>query len=103
MFANKKAMDQMWWIIMSVVLVVVIVIFILIWFKGSGQKAFDSIGGQIGGLSDCDGDYVKDFSDYCLCNPAITEKPEGEEKPKGEVCGSPGAEALQKCPEKCKQ
>ena len=97
MFVNKKAMDQMWWIIMSVVLVVVIVIFILIWFKGSGEKAFGSIVGQIGGLSDCDGDYTKDLSDGCECNPTKTEKLEGES------CGSPGAEALQKCPEKCKQ
>jgi len=68
MFDNKKGMQEMWWIIGAAIIVVLIVILVLMWFTGSGGKAFNTVGGQISGLSDCDGDKVVDSFDKCPCD-----------------------------------
>ena len=70
---NKKGMEQMWWIIMSAALIMIVVIFILLWFRGSGERAFGSIGKQLGDLDDCDKDKVADFFDQCVCNTGDTK------------------------------
>jgi len=68
MFDNKKGMQEMWWIIGAAIIVVLIVILVLMWFTGSGGKAFGTVGNQISGLSDCDGDKVVDSFDKCPCD-----------------------------------
>ncbi len=65
---NKKGMSQMWWIISAAIIALLVVIFIIIWFKGSGEKAFDTVGDKIGGLNDCDCDNVADMFDKCACS-----------------------------------
>lgn len=65
---SKKGMSQMWWIIGSAILVLVMVLLILLWFRGSGGSAFDTINDKIGGLGDCDGDKVADTFDKCVCD-----------------------------------
>jgi len=64
---KKKGTSQIWWIIASAIIAVLVVIFIIIWFKGSGEKAFDTVGDKIGGLKDCDCDNVADMFDKCAC------------------------------------
>ena len=75
---TKKGMSQMWWIIATAIIAILAVIFIIIWFKGSGDKLFGGIDDTIGGLSDKDGDGVTDLFDKCPCDPNIKDKfPEG--------------------------
>ncbi|MBT3814345.1 hypothetical protein HOE37_01355 [Candidatus Woesearchaeota archaeon] len=66
-FNNKKGSQQMWWIIVAAVLAILVMIFLMIWFKGTGDDAFDSIKDKVTGLNDCDNDNVADMFDKCPC------------------------------------
>ncbi len=79
--SNKKAMEQVWWIILTAVIGLIVVILVLLWFRGAGGKGFDFIGGKIGELDDCDKDKVSDLFDKCVCDqgendgcPAVAEE-----------------------------
>lgn len=58
----------MWWIIAAAIIAIIVVVFLLIWFRGSGEKAFDSINQNIAGVGDCDGDRNADLFDKCPCD-----------------------------------
>ena len=73
----------MWWIIVGAILAILVVVFIMIWFKGTGTKAFDNVGDQIDGFGDCDKDNVADVFDKCPCLPGTKE---------GELSGCPGGQ-----------
>jgi hypothetical protein len=64
---NKKASSEMWWIIVVALIALIVVILILVWFRGTGEKAYGVVGTQIGGLGDCDKDNVADMFDKCPC------------------------------------
>ncbi|HIG93880.1 TPA: hypothetical protein HA242_03775 [Candidatus Woesearchaeota archaeon] len=65
---NTKASSELWWIIMTAVIVLVVVILVLLWFQGSGEKAFGGINTQ---LDDADNDKVTNLFDQCPNTPAI--------------------------------
>lgn len=73
MLRNKKAMEQVWWIIMVAAIGLIVVILVLLWFKGAGGKGFDFLGGKIGEFDDCDKDKVSDFFDKCVCDQGEKE------------------------------
>lgn len=60
----------MWWIIAIAALVLLVVILILVWFRGSGDRAFGEVGKKIDSLGDCDNDNVANMWDKCPCSPA---------------------------------
>lgn len=82
---NKKGdASPVWWIIVTALLAILVVIFILIWFKGSGDKAFGGIGKNLDSLGDYDNDKVANFFDKCPCTPVLTvEEPNLKGCPKG--------------------
>jgi len=47
---NKKGSSEIWWIIAAAVIAFLVVIFVLIWFKGSGEKIFGNVNTKIGEL-----------------------------------------------------
>ena len=65
--SRKKASTQMWSILGAAMIVVLIVILTIVWFKGSGGKAFDVIDSNLVNLKDCDHDGVFDNVDKCRC------------------------------------
>ena len=82
---SKKGMAQTWWIISTAVIALVLVVLIIIWFQGSGDKAFGSLGDQIDDLEDCDNDGVANMFDKCPCkdygdeeNPDFKGCPNGQ-------------------------
>lgn len=83
-FRQKKGATQMWWIIVAAILALLVVIFMVIWFRGSGERSFDVIDKNIEGLNDKDGDNVADMFDKCPDNPSI-----GDEFPEG-ITSCPG-------------
>ena len=64
---SKKGTQQMWWIITAAIIAILVLVFIIIWFKGSGDKAYGDLGDKVGGLGDCDNDNVADLFDKCPC------------------------------------
>ena len=68
---SKKAMT--WQQMVLAIIAVVVVTFVIIWFKGGGEKAFGNLGDKIGSLGDCDGDHVSDMFDKCPCDTFATE------------------------------
>ncbi len=50
---------------MVAVIAILAAIFIILWFKGGGERAFGTIDQQIGGLQDADKDGVVDTFDRC--------------------------------------
>ncbi|MBI2662270.1 hypothetical protein HYX11_02315 [Candidatus Woesearchaeota archaeon] len=84
-FKNKKGdTSPVWWIIVTALLAILVVIFILIWFKGSGDKAFGGISKNLDSLGDFDNDKVANFFDRCPCIPILTvEEPNLKGCPKG--------------------
>ncbi len=83
---SKKADANMWWVIAIAILVLLVVILILVWFRGSGDKAFGEVGKKIDSLGDCDNDNVANMWDKCKCDPNI-----GDSMPEG----------VTECPKKC--
>jgi len=47
---NKKGSSEIWWIIAAAVIAFLVVIFVLMWFKGSGEKIFGGVNTKIGEL-----------------------------------------------------
>ena len=72
-FNNKKGSQQMWWIIVAAVLAILVMIFIMIWFKGTGESAFESVNKKVTGLKDWDSDNVADMFDKCPCDAGVPE------------------------------
>ncbi|MBI4151598.1 hypothetical protein HY496_01395 [Candidatus Woesearchaeota archaeon] len=69
---KKKGGSEMWWIIMTAILAILIVILVILWFRGSGGKAFEDVDTKIGGLKDCDNDNVGDLFDKCKCDVGVS-------------------------------
>jgi uncharacterized protein (UPF0333 family) len=70
---EKKGQSQMFWILMVAVIAIIVGVFIILWFKGSGSKAFGSIDDTIDTFGDCDKDDVANYFDDCPCDAGITE------------------------------
>ncbi|PIZ51466.1 hypothetical protein COY27_03685 [Candidatus Woesearchaeota archaeon CG_4_10_14_0_2_um_filter_33_13] len=64
---SKKGATQIWWIIVTALIAILIMVFIIVWFKGSGEKAYTSVDDKIGELGDCDKDNVAGLFDKCPC------------------------------------
>jgi len=91
----KKGYAQLWWIIAAAVIALLVIIFLLVWVKGSGEKAFGSVDNSIAGLSDCDKDHVADIFDRCPCDPSIQENlASGQECPKACVNDKKGSDCI---------
>ena len=67
---SKKAASEIWWVIMTAVIAIIVIILILIWFRGSGEKAFGGINNQ---LDDADQDKVTNLFDQCPNTPSGIE------------------------------
>ncbi|HIH10800.1 TPA: hypothetical protein HA241_01280 [Candidatus Woesearchaeota archaeon] len=70
---KKKAMSQLWWIIAAAIIALIIVMLILVWFKGSGGKAFEDLDTRINQLKDDDNDKVANLFDKCPETPPDTD------------------------------
>ncbi len=64
----------MWWIIIVAAIALIISVLLLIWFKGSGESAFDTVNKNLAGAGDCDGDKAPDLFDKCPCDSNVQEK-----------------------------
>ena len=67
MQSKKAQASRTWWIIIAILLGIIVVALILMWFKGTGDEGFASIGVTIDSLGDCDGDGVANAFDKCPC------------------------------------
>ena len=75
---KNKGMSDMWWLIATALIVIVVLILMILWFRGSGTRAFDTINDRIGGLGDCDKDNVGDLFDKC---PTLVGDSQNEKNP----------------------
>jgi len=78
---NKTGQGQSFWIIIAAIIALVVVVLIILWFSGSGKKAFGEIEGKIDSLGDCDNDNVANMFDKCPCIAVV-----GEESPEAAGC-----------------
>lgn len=76
-FNSKKGDSQMWWIIVGAILAILVAIFIVIWFSGSGNKAFGGVNKNLDSLGDYDSDKVSNFQDKCPCTAALLDSEKG--------------------------
>jgi len=84
MINKKKAMSQVWWVLITALLTFLIFILISIFGSTALGKQFKGIGGQIDSLSDSDRDKVANFLDNCPCTAVlIAEEPNLKGCPKG--------------------
>lgn len=92
-FQNKKGVSQTWWIIATAIIVLLVVILMVLWFRTSGGKAFETVGEKLEGLDDCDKDQVADIFDKCPCDASILDEfPEGVTECKTKCTGNKEAD-----------
>jgi hypothetical protein len=97
---SKKGTTEMWWIIVGAIIALLMVIFILLWFKGSGTKAYGNIESTLDSLGDCDEDGVSNMFDKCPCiTSGNTEDPENRGCP-NDKAGARKCEANHPCLQK---
>jgi hypothetical protein len=77
---NRKGMSQMWWLLAMGALAILVLVLLVMFFRDTGERGFDSINDKIGGLSDGDKDLIPDLQDQCPCDYGTKENngcPEG--------------------------
>jgi hypothetical protein len=65
---NRKGMSQMWWLLAMGALAILVLVLLVMFFRDTGERGFDSINDKIGGLSDSDKDLIPDLQDQCPCD-----------------------------------
>lgn len=92
---NKKAMT--WQQIVLALIAIIVVTFVIIWFKGGGEKAFGGLSDKISSLKDCDKDNVADMFDKCPCDAATKENKEAAGCPDTQKEDKTGRTIVNKC------